>query len=438
MDKNKILKYNIYSGILWKGISLVFIYLTVPFLLQYLGKNYYGVWITIFTLLNTAYFLDIGISLGLKNKLTEALAKKDNILAKEYISTAYFSITGLMFIILLIGISFILNINLQKLFNTSIPEKELKFIIITSLVLVILSVVLNIYKSIYSAFHKSAKVEFAMMLYQIFIFFQIIILPKFFSKSLLLITLVYGITNIFIALIFSYFFFKKQKILFPSLNYFNKKTVKHLLGIGFDFFIIQLSLIIILSTDNLIITNLINPEATTTYSIIYKIFQPFLIVANLIFAPLWMLYTNAYYNGDFLWIKNTIRKLNYGYILMLFFIIILVLNFDKVLNLWIPEHLKFSTSLIYLMGLFIALRVYGDIYMTFLNGIGKIKLQKWLYVFGAIINIPLSIIFVKKYELGSSGVILATIISIIGISILMPIQAIITLKKRYQDYKEHK
>ena len=52
--------------------------------------------------------------------------------------------------------------------------------------------------------------------------------------------------------------------------------------------------------------------------------------------------------------------------------------------------------------------------MYFLNGIGKIKLQLWLYVFGAVINIPLSIYFVKYMNLGSSGVILGTIFSMLG------------------------
>ena len=77
MDKNKVLKTNISFGLLYKLISLLFIYLTVPILLDYLGAEYYGIWVTLFALLNAAYFMDLGIALGLKNKLTEALAKND-------------------------------------------------------------------------------------------------------------------------------------------------------------------------------------------------------------------------------------------------------------------------------------------------------------------------------------------------------------------------
>ena len=66
--------------------------------------------------------------------------------------------------------------------------------------------------------------------------------------------------------------------------------------------------------------------------------------------------------------------------------------------------------------------------MNFLNGIGKVRLQLKLYVIGAFINIPLSIYFAKYLNFGSSGVILGTIVSIISMSILLPIQTFKLLK----------
>lgn len=429
MDKNKILKSNISYGIIWKGISLLFIYLTVPILLEYLGKEYYGVWITIFTLLNAAYFMDMGISLGVKNKLTEAIAKNDSVLAKTYISTAYFSISFIAIFMLFFGIIFVLSFEMQSIFNTNIAERELKIILLLSMLLVFISIVLNIYKSLLSSFQKSAKVELAMAIYQGFVFIQILMLPKIISNSLITVSLVYGITNIFIALIFTGLFFTRNKQLFPSYAYFKKDKIKEILGLGINFFIIQIALIIILTTDNLIITYLIGPEATTTYSIVNKIFQPFIIISTFIFAPLWTLYTNAYYNKDFKWIKNTLIRLNQLFIILIFALILLYFNFNWIIKFWIPQSLNYSNTLIALLSLFVLIKVYGDIYMTFLNGIGKIKLQMWLFIFGALINIPLSVLFVKYFNLGSSGVILATCISLGILVIAMPIQTFKVLKK---------
>jgi O-antigen/teichoic acid export membrane protein len=430
MDKNSVFKTNVSFGLIWKFITLLFTYLTVPILLKYLGVEYYGVWVTIFTILNAAYFMDLGISLGVKNKLTTALAKDDLKAARVYISTGYFSIAFIAGIALVSGLCFILVFNMQNIFNTNISEAELKFTLVISVVLVAISIVLNIYKSLLHAFQKSSKVELAMAIYQGLIYLQILFLPKIIDQPLIIIGLLYGVSNILIALVFSVLFFKKNKQIIPSFIYFKKDTIKEILGLGVGFFIIQIALIIILTTDNIIITYLIGPEATASYSIVNKLFQPFIIISTFIFTPLWTLYTNAYCNKDFTWIRNTLTRLNQLYLVLIFLIILLFFNFDWVIKFWISEPLAYSDVLILGMALFVLIKIYGDIYLTFLNGIGVIKLQMWLFVLAALINIPLSVLLVKYFNLGTSGVIFATCISLLILTITMPIQAYLILKNK--------
>ena len=430
MDKNSVFKTNVSFGLIWKFITLLFTYLTVPILLKYLGVEYYGVWVTIFTILNAAYFMDLGISLGVKNKLTTALAKDDLKAARVYISTGYFSIAFIAGIALVSGLCFILVFNMQNIFNTNISEAELKFTLVISVVLVAISIVLNIYKSLLHAFQKSSKVELAMAIYQGLIYLQILFLPKIIDQPLIIIGLLYGVSNILIALVFSVLFFKKNKQIIPSFIYFKKDTIKEILGLGVGFFIIQIALIIILTTDNIIITYLIGPEATASYSIVNKLFQPFIIISTFIFTPLWTLYTNAYCNKDFTWIRNTLTRLNQLYLVLIFLIILLFFNFDWVIKFWISEPLAYSDVLILGMTLFVLIKIYGDIYLTFLNGIGVIKLQMWLFVLAALINIPLSVLLVKYFNLGTSGVIFATCISLLILTITMPIQAYLILKNK--------
>lgn len=417
---------------IWKFFNILFIYLTVPLLLNYLGVEYYGVWATIFTILNAAYFMDFGISLGVKNKVTEALAKNDFLASRIYISTAYFSISIVALTMLLISIIIVMYFNMQNIFNTNISESELKTTLILSCILVIFSVVLNIYKSLLNAVQQSSKVELAMAIYQGLVFLQILLLPKIINQSLILVGLIYGATNVLIAIIFSIIFFKNNKALIPSFSYFKKDKINEILGLGAHFFIIQIALIIILTTDNIIITYIIGPEATTTYSIVNKIYQPFIIVSTFIFTPLWTLYTNAYHNHDFQWIKNTFTKLNRLFLLLVFVLIVLYFSFDWIIKFWIPEPLIYSKTLLIGFSFFVLIKVYGDIYMTFINGIGRIKLQMWLFILGALINIPMSVFFVKYLNFGVSGVILATCISLLFLAISMPIQAYKVLKNKKQ------
>jgi Na+-driven multidrug efflux pump len=118
--------------------------------------------------------------------------------------------------------------------------------------------------------------------------------------------------------------------------------------------------------------------------------------------------------------------------LFLFFAVFVILIYfitKPFVKLWTQKDLELSESLLIMVSIFVLVRVYGIIYMNFLNAIGTIKLQMWLYLFGALINIPLSIFFVKNMNLGSSGVVLGTILSILALSIALPIQTFKKLRK---------
>jgi O-antigen/teichoic acid export membrane protein len=107
---------------------------------------------------------------------------------------------------------------------------------------------------------------------------------------------------------------------------------------------------------------------------------------------------------------------------------------EFIIELWLSRTLEYPPYLFLFFGFFVLIRIYGDLYMSFLNAIGKLKWQLYLSIFGAIINIPLSILLVNTYKIGSSGVILATCFSLLLLSVIMPFQAFLEIKKK-QNYE---
>ena len=65
--------------------------------------------------------------------------------------------------------------------------------------------------------------------------------------------------------------------------------------------------------------------------------------------------------------------------------------------------------------------VWNNIFAIFVNGIGKINVQIFTAVTGAVLNIPLSIFFVSYVGLGVSGVVFATCVSLLIGSVFIPI-----------------
>jgi O-antigen/teichoic acid export membrane protein len=430
MNRQKIIFKNISLGILYKALNLIIVFTTIPILLNYLEKEQYGVWVTVFSLVNIVLFVDGGIGNGLKTKLSEALSLKNPQLAKTYISTAYVSISIISIIVLIIGCFLIYLIDLKSLLNTNLSEKLLKTVFFSTLFMVIFGFVLNLYKSFYYAAQKSSKVELSLLIYQVLILFSVTVLLQYFPRNLLFVALTYGLSNIIVTIVFTVSFFKKNKELQPSIKSFSKEKVKDLMGLSLAFFCIQLCMIIIFTTDNLIIANYIGPAEVANYDIVYKFFQLVVTFSVIVQDPLWALYTDAFQRKDYKWIKGTLKRLNKLFLLLIFFIIVLFFVSKPLIKFWLQKELNISNNLLLFMAIFIVVRVYGIIFMNFLNSIGKVKIQMWLYVFGAIINIPLSILFVTSLNLGSTGVIVGTIISIISLSLILPIQTHQILKNK--------
>lgn len=428
MNKNIVLKKNISYGLIYKVAAMFLTFLIVPILIKGLGASNYGLWVTIFSIFGWVYLLDLGVGNGVKNNLTISLAKKNYNEANEYITTAYVCVLLIASFFFILFTILIFEINLSLFFNIELDEWFLKTIFVTTLIFFTLNFVLSLYKQFFYSIQKSSFVELSTFLYNALVYVLILIITNFFTNSLLKVAIVYGISNLIIGLIFNYFFFKGQQKLRFSIKNFNKNKIKEITGIGIEFFIIQICLIIILTSDNIIISSLLEPAEVTSYNNVFKVFQVYLVVSTVILTPLWTLYTDAYIKKDFQWIIKTIKKLNLLFVLMAIAVTITIIYCEDILFFWIKEKLYYSKNLFMYMGIFVLVRVYGDIYFYFLNGIGKIRLQLILFLIGAVINIPLSILFVTKFNLGTSGVILATIISLLSFIVVMPLQTYFILK----------
>lgn len=88
-------KKNIIGSVAIKGCSILIQLLLVPMTLGYLTSELYGIWLTISSIILWLNFFDVGFTLGLKNKLSEALALNDLSRCKALVSTTYADTTHL-------------------------------------------------------------------------------------------------------------------------------------------------------------------------------------------------------------------------------------------------------------------------------------------------------------------------------------------------------
>ena len=97
----------------------------------------------------------------------------------------------------------------------------------------------------------------------------------------------------------------------PSFGSIDFQYVRKLLSVGGAFFFIQIGAMILIHSNNFIITRIIGPEAVTIYNIPFRLFSILSMIFAIIIMPYWSAFTNAYALDDRNWIKKNIKVLKY-------------------------------------------------------------------------------------------------------------------------------
>lgn len=425
-------KKNILYSFVLRGSNIALGFLLVPLTLNYLNETKYGIWLTIASFIEWFSFLDIGLDNGFRNNFAEALAAKKDNLAKTYVSTVY---AGMVLIsVVMLACFFILNpfINWAAFFNAPTDMFfELRVLMIFVFSAFTIRFVLRIISTILVADQRPAMSSMFLLIGKILSLSVIYILTLTTEESLLYLGISFSIVPVFVLIFFSLFFFNGKYASYkPAIKFVDFSVLKRMLNLGAKFFVIQIAVLVIFSTDNMIITHLYTPKDVIPYNIAFKYFSIITLGFGIIVRPFWSAFTEAWVQEDIGWIKRIVKKLNDIWCVILVGTVILIIGSQYVYHIWVGDAVRVPFYLSIVMGVYVLARSYGSIYVNFLNGVGKVKLQFYTSIVSAIINIPLSVFFAKYCGMGVAGVMVATIVSISFGFLIAPYQYKMVISKR--------
>jgi len=431
-NRTKNITKHVVLSFFYKGGSIAATFLLVPLTINYLDVENYGIWLTLSSFIAWFSFFDIGLGNGLRNKFAEAKAEGNQQLAQAYISAAYFSIGSISLVLMLIFLVLNTFVDWTVVFNTDKSlQNELSILMPVVFSFFCLQLVVKLITTIYIADQKPSIQGKIGFITQVGSLFLIWMLTKTSGSSLLIFGTIFSALPVLILLFFNFFAFSKTYRNFrPKFSLWKMVYLKDIFGLGFKFFIIQISGIILFSTDNLIISNIYSPEKVVPYAIAYKYFSVSNMIVTIILMPYWSSISEAYTKADFKWIKqsmNNLIKISFGAMIV---IVIMLIASSFIYRIWIGNEVYISFTLSIFMALYFMLTIFYGPYTYFINGTGKITIQLFSLVITAALNIPLSIFLAKNLNLGIMGVIIATIICLIPHAILSPIQYSKIINKR--------
>lgn len=414
--------HQIKGAVAYKAVAMLASFLAIPLMIRYLGQEQFGVWSTLLTVMSWIVFFDLGVGNGLRNKVAEALARNDKKEAADYIASGY-SLIGLIALalwVLVTGASFF--VAWQTVFNTqAIPEATLRLTVQVAFFFIVLNFWIGLIGALLGAVQKTAMVALGQLISNVLALLFVFVLTKTTDTAISYLALVYGLSLVTANIVLSFWFYQQNCDLRPTPS-LDKKHIKPLLSIGLKFFTIQLAVLVIFTTDKMLIAQLFGPEYVTQYDVVFKLFSVITFAHTLISTPLWSAYTDAYHRGDMAWIKRMLHKQLIVFVGVILSVIVVGFLARPVIAIWIGHEINVSYPLIIAIGLFVLVSTWNNIYAMFVNGIGDIKIQLYTAVIAMFLNVPLSIIFVKYLGLGLSGIVIATIVSLSLAAIALPIQ----------------
>jgi O-antigen/teichoic acid export membrane protein len=416
---------NIILSFLLKGYAMIIQFALVPFTLGYLDKFNYGIWLILVSVFEWFSYFDIGVGHGLRNKLAEALAKDDVPLSRTLVSTAY-ALISIIFIS--ITILFALAspfINWTAVLNTPAEAVlHLSEMIFFVFAFFCLRFILSLITPILYAKQEPGINSIMGPLGSTLSFVGIILLAQVVKGSLFWASMIFSVVPALVMLTFSVVLFStRYKTIAPSFKLVDFRYSKDLLGLGVNFFIIQISMLILFSTASLIITQFFGPEAVTDYNIAHKYFTSAILINGIITLTYWSPFTEAFVKKDFGWIKTSIRRLNMMGAMLIAGVIVSYFLSDFLIAWWVGKSIVISTTMKITLCVLVIIQVAASPYNIFINGASKVRLQLYVSIISIIITIPLSFLFCRRLDFGPSGVVMAMICSTLPGAILWRIQS---------------
>lgn len=420
-ERSKKAYKNVAGSVVLKGISMVVSLLLVPLTIEYVSPDKYGIWLTLSSIVSWLGFFDIGLSNGTKNKVTESLAKNDGRKAREYVSTSYFAI-GIIFL-LVFALFYVANqwLDWSNIMSVDVSLKaELSKVMLIVVGLFCVSMVLNVINSVISAMQKPALSSLITTVGQVVVLLSIAYFvyqttgPG--EGSLKTLALCLSGIPCLVTFVFSLFLYRgKYRSLSPSIKCYNGKYISDVLNLGWKFFVIQASLILVFQISNLVIIRETDSMAVTQYNIAYKYFMISHMLYNIVLTPFWAAFTDAYIKQDFSWMMSTYSKLSRCWLLFSILVVVMLLVSPVAYKLWIGNKVEIPILLSVFMSVFVILNSRAGLYMTLINGTGKVFFQMLTYLALSIVSVPIMILGAKIF--GLLGVVAALIGSVAVLSL---------------------
>lgn len=410
------------TAVFGKGSVFVVNAISIPIVVRYLGAEKYGLWITISATIAMLFYFDIGIANTLTNLIAESYAEDNREAAGHYFATAFW-----MSVVVAVGLGslgYVLwpHIDFAYLLHISNPALVLEasratmaagLIFLCGMPVGLAAKALAGYQELHIANLFSAAGNLLAL--------GAIVLVVMLRGSLATLVAAYaGAIVLGSVSCLLWVCLVRRPWLLPVLGRVRLNLVRRVFSSGGQFFLIQIASLIVFNSDNLVISHFLSPAQVTPYSVTWRLVTYASAVQILSFQALWPAYAEAWTRGDMDWIRASYTRVRWVTAGTLGIACVVLVPFGRpIIRIWAGSVAVPSMPLLLLMCVWMAISAVALNQSCLLGATSRVRRQAISSVVAAIINLALSIYWVRT--MGTFGVLLATVVSYL--IFIVPVQA---------------
>lgn len=426
MLKNNIVLKNISGTFILKISSFLISFGMMPCYISYFDNQVtLGIWYTMLSIFSWIFTFDMGIGNGLRNKLSVLITKNALEEQGKLISSAYIILGGIVLVVIIFFIPIIGYLDWNSIFNVSqdmLAPSILKRTVLIVFGGIIVQFWLNNIISILLALQKNILASsFNVVSNAAILVFLQFKSTNSIEEKLIILSIVY-ITAISIPLIIAtvYVFTSILKNVKVSLINFDFIYAKDIASLGIGFFIVQLGLLVINSTNPFLITRIFGSADVVTYQVYFKFYSILSVIFTIFTQPVWSAVTVAWAKRDIGYIKKLETFLFCIAIIGSISAFLIIPFMQGIVNVWLEESaIVISKKIASIFAIYYSFEMLMLACTCIANGISHLRCQYICIPIAAIIKVPLS--YFLADVMGSwSAIIVAHAIVLLPVILFQP------------------
>lgn len=303
-----------------KFITVLIGFISFPLAYSYLDSERFGLLTYLVSVLSTISFLDFGLGFGLQNRWAEVEKGKKEVEIRMAVSTVFFFLLIVSFLICLLTIYSYQLINVAKIFSIDPLKIELVSEAKKASTVYILSACVSFPFSIIQKIQIGKQEGYKTNIWQTLgNLFSLVLLLTFCHLKLdlpYIIFALYGFNNLFVILNFIYEFLVIKEIPMPEIKYFSIKFLMNIMGDGFVYITQQISSTLLLASNSFLLAKYYGFSVVGNFNIGFKLIS-FLLIPIEAIAPYFLpALNNALALGDMTWAVKSIKRFIKGIIII--------------------------------------------------------------------------------------------------------------------------